>query len=327
MWVPAAQFDVVHIQWPEALFNWLEPTAEELHLLEDTIRRWKQHGTTIVVTIHNEFPHGRDTDVFRRLYEIVYRAADGFIHLGESSILLLERRFASEIEGKSHRVILHGDYSWYPNSLSKEEAREKLGIPKAADVILAIGKIRSHEEFEIATKGFQAARLSDAVLLVAGRLFHQKRTNLRHWSRRWLFRSSSRHFRLDEGHVPAVRIQEYLNAADVLLITRVHNINSGNVALGFHFGKTVVGPDYAVIGEQLRETGNPVYCPRSMKSVGNALEEGVLLAKAGQGDSNREWARVNMNWKIVSEQHVEFYQTLLGQGASIVRPTEPAEYV
>ena len=48
--------DLIHIHWPEAIFDWKEPSNENLLALEQRIVEWKQ-ATKIIYTRHNEVPH------------------------------------------------------------------------------------------------------------------------------------------------------------------------------------------------------------------------------------------------------------------------------
>lgn len=308
--VPEAHFDVVHIQWPEALLDSRDPEDAEIAKLRDILKHWKRNGTKIAVTIHNEYPHGRDISSLRKVYEAVYDAADGFVHLGEASQAILNRRYANFTDGKAHTIINHGDYSWLPNSVSKLEAKRILGIPTDTEVILVLGEIRSREELELVNEGFDRARLPNSALMVVGRLPFPSRKGAQHYLIRVPFFLRRNKF-LHEGLIAVGEMQHYLNAASLLVIPRIHSINSGNVALGFTFGKVVVGPDYAVVGEQLRLTENPVYKPGDPDSLATALQAGLVASHDGKGDVNRRWASENMNWKNIALAHCRFYHSLL----------------
>jgi len=71
-----------------------------------------------------------------------------------------------------------------------------------------------------------------------------------------------------------------------------------------------VGPNVGVVGEVLRETGNPVFDPASTQSVGEALERGCELQAEGKGDENAAYAAEHMNWTTIAGQHVRFYHRL-----------------
>ena len=114
------------------------------------------------------------------------------------------------------------------------------------------------------------------------------------------------------GHtfVPDDQVQCYLNASDVLLIQRRNPLNSGNLVLGFTFGRVVVGPNQGNVGEILRTTGNPVFEPGCAKSFSNALDRGLTLSQQGHGEMNRRHA--DREWDLMKAglQHVALYRSL-----------------
>jgi glycosyltransferase involved in cell wall biosynthesis len=83
------------------------------------------------------------------------------------------------------------------------------------------------------------------------------------------------------------------------------------MALGFTFGRVVVGPDVGVVGEILRATGNPVYDPRRPNSLGKALERASKLRRRGKGQENAAYARSRMDWSSIAQQHVALYDKLI----------------
>ena len=109
----------------------------------------------------------------------------------------------------------------------------------------------------------------------------------------------------------ADQVQNYMNAADVLLIPRIASLNSANVQLGFAFSKVTVGPDYGVVGEILKQTGNPVFKPGNIDSLLDAMKTALELSGTGLGNRNHQYAMENWDWKRLTNQHVEFFRSLL----------------
>ncbi len=72
-WKNPMHCNVLHIHWPEGLFNWKEPARFDIAEMLEKLRAWKPFAR-IVVTVHNRVPHYRDTDVFRNLYRDVYKS-------------------------------------------------------------------------------------------------------------------------------------------------------------------------------------------------------------------------------------------------------------
>jgi glycosyltransferase involved in cell wall biosynthesis len=150
-------------------------------------------------------------------------------------------------------------------------------------------------------------------LYVAGRLpnpLNSIKGNLNYILTRMPFYLDKSMFNYEKFVDPA-DVQYYLNASDILFISKIKALNSGNVSLGFTFGKVVVGPDVGVIGEILKETGNPVYNPHKLNTIVKAIEKGFNLAAQGHGENNSEYAEKNMQWNMIANKHINFYKDLL----------------
>jgi glycosyltransferase involved in cell wall biosynthesis len=306
-WRRPQRYDVLHIQWPEALTNWQEPSEAEIAALKAGLQAWKI-GTRIVVTVHNRFPHNHDTKRFRELYNIVYSAADGIIHLGRASLEEFSVTYPA-MRAKPQFVILHGNYSCLPNTVTRIEAREWLHICNKEYVCLSFGELRNNREVRLLLQGFRLLRTPRKRLVIAGRL-RASPNRLASLLCKWhiCLRRNILHI---NAYIPDCQVQYYLHACDVMVIPRIASLNSGNVALGFTFGKVVVGPNDGVIGEMLRENGNPVFDPGNIESLACALQEGLRFGQTDLGDQNRIFALKQLNWSRIAAQHESFYRLLL----------------
>lgn len=318
--IPEYAPDVVHVQWPEALSGWREPTADDLERIAAALRRLKRQGI-LVATVHNEYPHGKDTAAFRRLYALIYREADGLIHMGEASRAMVEGRFPEEVAGTEHAVIPHGDYSWFPNTVSRGEARARFGYDADDAVFLTFGTVRGEGEVALLRHAFEQADVKGKRLHIASRLPHSAARAWRRYVLRWPFWRSDA-VRLHEQFIEPDEVQHYLNAADVLFVPRKNTMNSGNVPLGLTFGRVVVGPATGVVGEVLEATGNPTFDPEDPASAARALEAGYALARDGHGEANAHYARTQLSWSRVAEMHVAFYRSLLAKRAAVSTSVE-----
>ncbi|MCS4181991.1 glycosyltransferase involved in cell wall biosynthesis [Salinibacter ruber] len=300
-WVQPDEADILHIQWPEALYSWKKLQPWKMARLANVLDEWASTAS-IVTTVHNHKPHNLDN--WKRLYRLVYQNSDGIIHLGEASRRwFLDRYdFASE---KEHAVIPHGNYTCFPDRVTSSEARERLDINSEDWVCLSFGEIRHSEERDLLVEAFDHLGARSKKLLIAGRLPPLSRRRLRYWRLKYDPRIN-----IHEGWIPDEEVQLYLRAADVLVIPREGVLNSGNVALGFTFGRPVVGPDEGVIGEVLSKTGNPTHEPGNPKALAEAVEE-VKGSQEKLGTRNKNYATEKMNWDTVASQHVDLYRDIL----------------
>jgi len=324
-WDGEGDFDVVHIHWPEYLSFEIEKSLgrrlEEgvIPRLSERLRHWRGRSARIVVHRHNVFPHQYRDPAFETLYETVYAHADAVVHMGETSKREYLARYAGcfPCDRQIQSVIPHANFASYPNAVSKEAARRELGIRPTRRTVLIFGGLGRREEADMALRAFYRLPGRDKMLLVPNWRETPRRIawiRLKYWVRdltRWYYRLHP-WFNFGYGFVADERVQYYLNAADVLMVPRWRPLNSGNLILGFTFGKVVVGPDSGNVGEILRSTGNPTFDPGNIASVVDALGRGLQLAKQGLGDANRRLALERWTVQRAGEMQVNLYHTIPG---------------
>lgn len=313
-------WDVIHLHWPELLVKYQLADTSRTDLLEEShfektlnaIRKKKREGARVIVTIHNEKPHKDQSGFFDQFCRDIYQLSDGFIHLGKVSTKIFENEYKEIVDDKPFFIIPHGDYEFFPNDLKRQECREELGLRDHEKMLLSFGAVRSKKELELGIDAFKNAGIKDSIYMIAGSIPEPYRSNPEHYLvRKKLYTNVfNRHIKVHEKVIAYEKVQVYLKAADLLFIPRFNTLNSGNVALGFTFGKVVIGPGYGVIGETLNKTGNPVFDPADLKSVSEAITAGFELSKSGHGIKNKEFANHNMKWKDIAADTLKAYQSI-----------------
>lgn len=305
IWSKELRYNIYHFQWPECIFNWREPSQNELIELNKRIKELKSFAK-IVSTMHNEIPHYSNTTHFRELYKIIYSNSDAIIHLGEFSKNKYDRIYPAV----KSIIIPHGIYENFPNKIFKDDARKILRISKDDIVFIFVGNIRSKIERDLLLNGFSKFNEKNKKLIIL-------RGNII-WGTFRLFRIINKigifirnKIIWEKEFVSEERMQIFLNAADIMIIPRIKPLNSGNLVLGFTFGKVVIGPDYGNVGEILRKTSNPIFVPDSLDSLVLAMKKARDLAINGKGDENRIYAHRYWNMEIVTEKHLELYKELI----------------
>lgn len=279
---------IINIHWPEAVFDWKEPSGKDLENLEKLLIEIRR-SAVIIYTKHDFKRTKGTTPKFSRLYKIIEENTDVFIHLGQFSKAFYERIFPKA----RHEIIYHPIYEKSFFYFSKHEARRQLGIESETTVVIAPGKIRSNEERNLVLKSFEALKIRNKVLISTNmrselkfdfpgrvrmkkifdvRNFFVKKFKAKYKSPQYLFTYSPR-----SPEDLSLRI----SAADIVMVPRVDILNSGLVFLGLTFGKVVVGPAVGNIKEQLEELNFPVFNPDSIKGVTRALEKGIKLESNG----------------------------------------------
>ena len=314
------EWDIIHLHWPELLVKSQLADMSRIDLLKEwhfekvtaSLRRKKTDGAKIITTVHNEKPHKDASGQFENFYSEIYDLSDGFIHMGNFSKEMLLEDYSEESKSKLHAVIPHGSYNYFPSGLKRSECREKLKIQENEKLILTFGAVRSKKELELGIDAFNRADIGHSMYLIAGSIPHPYRSQPEHFIvRKKLYTNIfNDRIKTHEKTIAPDEVQIYLKAADLVFIPRFNTLNSGNIALGFTFGKVVIGPDYGVIGEILNQTGNPVFDPTHLQSVSNAISKGCELAEGGHGIKNKEYANHHMNWDRIAIETLKAYQSL-----------------
>lgn len=277
-------YKIVNVHWPESIFDWLEPTDDQLIDLELEIENWKKHSR-IVYTKHDVDRHKGMTPNFKKLFELIEIKSDVFIHLGNYSKQVYLKLYPEA----EHKVVYHPLYENTFQTHPKREARASLNIDQEAVVIIAPGSIRNFAERKMILNAFKKLKIQNKVLITTnmrseikfefpGRVALKKIFDVRNF----VVNEFKRRHQTPEFMFSYERLNDHelslrMSAADIVLIPRINILNSGNLHLALTFNKIVVGPAIGNIGEQLRFLNMPLFDPNSNSSVTQALEKGLAL--------------------------------------------------
>ncbi|MCM8569206.1 hypothetical protein NE848_07440 [Gramella jeungdoensis] len=281
-------FKIINIHWPEAIFNWKEPSNSELDQLEKEIANWKKHSK-LVYTKHDLERVKGTTPNFKRLFRIIEKNTDLFIHLGDYSKKLYKVLYPET----THIVIPHPCFEQSFEKIPKQEARNRLGIDKEALVIIAPGQVRTFKERKLILDSFKKIKEENKVL-IATNMLNELKYDFRGRVKMQRFFDVQQYLkmRFRKKYQPPEYLFTYesissndfsirLSAADIVLVPRTDLLNSGNVLLGLSFGKVTVGPAIGNIEQQLVDHKLPLFDPNSITSVVEALEQGIEMYKKG----------------------------------------------
>lgn len=309
----AGHWDFVIVQWPEQLVP--QNDFDALKLFESKLSALALRSKVVTV-VHNLLPHYRKGEFDGLLYAAVFNISHGFIHLGNASVEALHGLFPNTAS-KPYVVVPHGNYECFGHKVDQALARKYIGLREKGLVVLVFGELRAVEEFDLALGAVHAGLSADSTLLVVGRVPLRARGG--NYGRVLsYFMAAMRAFYfyirtvcnskvvLHEKRVPASEVAKYVCASDIILIARKESLNSGNVALGFTYGKVVVGPRIGNIGEVLESSGNPVYDPLSQHSLKKAMLQACRLVSTDLGSFNEELAINSWRWDLVGKRIVDF---------------------
>ncbi len=267
-------------QWPELIFNWAEPTFNQLDELEIMIKEWKLK-TKIIYLVHNERRHFGVTPQFERLYQIVESAADIMVHFGRYS----QTKFSKKYPFKEHVIISHPLYFTSFQKTSKVAARKKINIPEDRVVLIAPGRIRNEQERSLLLKAFKYFPSKRKTLIAPFMIRKPSKVEFRgrHLLKKLFdikkfIEKRGNDFKPPKYYVgynfsKAEDLSLLMSAADAVIIPRIEILNSGNVFLALTFNLPVIGPAVGNVGEVLKDFNLPVFDPAYSGSIKMAIKE------------------------------------------------------
>lgn len=280
-------YKIVLIHWPEQIFNWIEPSLEQLQELSNNITIWKRTAKIIYV-VHNLERHYGMTENFNKLYQLIEDNCDCMVHMGSYSCNLFKTRYLN----KQHQIINHPLYENSFKVYSKEVARKKLNIAKDAIIIIAPGTIRNDEESKLVLNSFKKIKNKKKILIVPrmlpfefpfefkGRTYLKRFVDVKkHYIafKKWQYAKSNYIF--NYSFLSRDNLALLMSASDIVFIPRIKILNSGNVFLAMTFNKIMLGPNQGNLTEIFNQFKLPYFDPNNKNSISKAMKLAVNLVE------------------------------------------------
>jgi glycosyltransferase involved in cell wall biosynthesis len=302
---------IFHILWNNK-FEVIDRTLMMLY--------YKIMGKKIVLTAHNVNARKRDltdTPLNRLTLKIQYHLADHvFVHTEKMRVELLEDFAVSD---ESISVIPFGINNSVPTtSLTRDEARECLGLSPSDKTILFFGRIAPYKGLDYLAIAFQqlAAAHPDYRLLIAGR---PKDGAEEYW------KAIQQTLSGDKGqviqkieYIPDEETEIYFKAADVLILPYTQVFQSGVLFLAYSFGLPVIASDVGSLSDDILEGRTGFVCrPQDATDVARVIQtyftSDLYRSLSQQRQAICDFANERHSWEIVSDKTCRVYDRLLGR--------------
>lgn len=222
-------------------------------------------GYGMVWTVHNLASHERKHPLYDRLSgRLMARLADVVFAHGEIGAREVARAFDRP---DVVQLPLFSQVGHYPDTLDRAAARDKLGIPADAFVIVALGKIRAYKGADRLVETFSARALPGDRLLVAGR----PETTVIAETMNTLAARDPRVI-LHPRFIPDDEVQVFYRAADVAVFPYRDILTAGAVGVALAFGVPVVAPRRGSVPEAVGEEAGALYDPDDPEALWRAIE-------------------------------------------------------
>jgi len=180
----------------------------------------------------------------------------------------------------------------YPSGLTKQAARERLGIRSDALVYGSIGGIRPNKGLELLLRVFAKLSVPDAVLLIAGRpwkpeSYVQELQDLASRDPRVVF---------CPRELTDAEVATHLSACDVAVFSFARVLTSSTVMLALSHGIPVIAPRSGCLPEEVGPEAGILYAPGDEEQLLGALERSAtadlfaMSAAALQRATQVTWA-------------------------------------
>ncbi len=290
--------DVIHIHWTEPYIaggrSKVSRVKARRTLLELSMA--KRAGIGLVWTAHDLFRHDRKEDpnelsFMRSLFELTDAV---IVHCDAAADSLLETLDVGPAGRDKIAIIPHGHYRGaYPDTVSRAQARERLGLPEEAKVIAFVGWVRSYKGVWELLEAFGQLDQPDARLVIAGRAVDGA-----YAARLTAAAKGDERIHLDLDFVPDEDLQVYLRAADVVATPFLEIFTSGSVLLAMSYERAVIAPRRGCVVDVLDDEGGILYDADDPQGLEGALRVAMTADLEAMGRHNGadlerfDWSRV-----------------------------------
>lgn len=299
---------VWHVHWPEsvATSRSIGRAAVDVVAFAASLRAARRAGTRIIWTAHNVEPHeshrGWAAD---RLMRSVVARLDGWISLSRAAVPLAIRRYP-RLAQLPLLVVPHGHFvDVYPPAPGRDEAREALGLPADARVLLFFGNIRAYKNVPGLLRAFRSTHDEQLRLVVAGAPYDRQ---TRHAVEEAAAGDARIRLRLE--HIPEADVPLLFGAADGAVLPADRILNSGSVLLALSFGLPVLAPNTPVLRELRGQIGHSAVRLFDSPIDGPALA-GFMADLPPDREPIIRQVRLTHDWARIGSDTASFYGTLM----------------
>jgi beta-1,4-mannosyltransferase len=303
-----SKYDILHLHWVVETVtrhpNFIIAFVRSLMMLI-LIDFARKKGTKVIWTIHDETPH---SIVHPRLanwfQQHLLTRIDGYISLSEKTEEVIEKTIPT-LQELPHAVIIHGHYrDIYPNTTTPQEARNKLQLTDKTRVLLFCGYIDTYKNVPKLIKVFRELAPPDWVLVIAGKIERESlEEDIKTAS------DNDPNVKLFLKHIPDDKLQNYFQAADLVVLPFTKILNSGSSVLALSFNCPILVPNLGSIPELKSIVGEDWVKTYSGDFTPEILSQGLNWLINTQRSS--ECMMEKLDWQKLSQETLEFYQKSL----------------
>jgi glycosyltransferase involved in cell wall biosynthesis len=273
------------------------------------VARLVKNACKVLFVCHNVFPHEK-FPLQNFLVPLVLKKGDAFIVQSG----LDEKALCSFIERPKYTKTVHPTYNAFKLSdLSKNEARERLGLGKDEKILLFFGFIREYKGLKtlVAAMPEITSSLPACRLLIVGD-FNSRQSKDEYVD--LLERSCCReNILLIDGYVPDSEVEKYFAACDLVVLPYDSATQSGIVQIAYGFEKPVVATDVGGLAEVVAD-GKTGYIvpPKDPRNLASAVVKFFAEGKGPEFAGHIRKESYKYSWSKMVDVIEDLYAQLQG---------------
>lgn len=232
------------------------------------ISRWHRQ-TRVIGLADNIIPHEKKPGD-RLLTSWFIRSCHAMVVMSESVMADLDT-FNPKIP---RRYGPHPVYDHYGSIFSREEALTRLGLSGAYRYMLFFGLVRDYKGLDLILEAMASADLRDlpVKLIVAGEFYaneemYRKMVADAHLREKVIFHNR---------YIPNQEVENYFNAADIVVQPYKSATQSGVTQIAYHFGKPMLVTRVGGLAEIVAHGRSGYVCPPNPEAIASSLADFFL---------------------------------------------------
>lgn len=294
-------FRILHLHWPNFyVYKKIRFVKFASFLLSSyCIRAIRFSRLKLVWTVHNVLPHQSETS--NDLAIAKYLAKHSSAKILHSKFTIEQMRELSMDTSNCH-IVPHGNYEGvYPNNVTAKAARKKLGIDKAALVILFFGTVKEYKGVDSLINTFEKLDKQNVWLVIAGKCTEEV-------LKRKISEAAKRSGRIifHPGFVTDDNVATYFQASDIVCLPFKSITTSGSALLALTLHRPLIAPATGALLD-IPEVAGFFYNPLDINGLAGSLKLVIDNPKliedkvvgAGKYVSSISWNKVALQTKKV----------------------------
>jgi len=300
---------VLHLHWPEFYYRGRAGAATVRALVGflACVAVARALGYRIVWTIHNALPH-EPHPADRMVRWILMRVARTAVHSRAA-------RRALPPGGALPAVVPHGHYiGVYPDTVSRRDARARLGIAAGDRVLLFFGQVRDYKGIADLVQAFRTVSDPHVKLVVAGRPSAAADAE----ALRRLAADDAR-IQLHLRFIPDDEVQVFFRSSDFVVLPYRHVLTSGVAILALSFGRPLVVPRLGCLQDLdggcaiSYDADDPQGLERALETAGRA--DPSLMAQHARAQA------ASLEWDSIARAYRDLYELPAAADGGAIRTT------